>query len=530
MGMLATLVRLPPMIGYLATGFILKFAGIKSFTGLEELSDLGISLLLFSIGLKLDLKSLGRREILGVAMGQSLISYGILLGVLVLFLGTDQWETGSILAFGLTFSSTIFVFKILEDRGDFSTRYGKSSIGVLVIQDILAVLFMAFNANKIPSAWLTLLITMLWPLRLILSAILKRLHHSELLVLFGLTVSFGGAYLFDLVNVKGDLGALILGLLLSKHERAFELNRWLISFKDFFLLGFFLSIGLTGLPGLDNIIMALLISLFVPLRAIIYSILFVKGELKTRDSLLAGLSLSNFSEFGLIVVSFAVSQNFVDASWLPTLALTLTFSFIFSAIFNHNSDKILDRFCILLDKIQKKDNISNRRDIALTGHNVIVIGLGRVGQGAFEALESKEDWKPIGFDVSSEVLEELGPLKFKMLKADATSPEFWQRVQLADSEIKQILLAMPVLRQNALAAKFIRDQGYKGRISSIVKYTKNTEKLMAAGVDQVFNLFEEAGTGFAQNACELKDIGTSMSSGDNTEAPLPIFPGQKSQS
>jgi len=262
------------------------------------------------------------------------VSFAALFGVIILFLGPEQYIPSSILAFGLTFSSTIFVVKLLEKRGDFTAQYGKISIGVLIIQDIMAVLFIAFASQKIPSAWLLLLLISLWPLKILLSYILDRLYQSELIVLFGLTVSFGGAYLFDLVNIKGDLGALIFGIILSKHQRAAQLNRWLLSFKDFFLLGFFLSIGMVGFPTWQQLYMSLIICLFLPLRILIYFFLFNRAKLRNRNSFMATTSLTNFSEFGLIVVSFAITKKLLDPTWLTTLALTVTFSFIFSSILN----------------------------------------------------------------------------------------------------------------------------------------------------------------------------------------------------
>lgn len=501
-GLAVTKAKMPPLIGYLIAGFALKAYGIDEINGLDELAEMGISLLLFSIGLKLDLKSLAKPDILGVALGQGVISFVILLGITLLLMGTGQIKESGIIAFGLTFSSTIFVFKVLEDRGDFATQYGKTAIGVLVIQDILAVLYMAFNANKIPSAWLLLLITMLWPMRIFLSAILKRLYHAELIILFGLTVSFGGAFLFDQVNVKGDLGALILGVLLSKHERAAELNRWLMSFKNFFLLGFFLSIGMTGLPTWDQVGIAFIFSLFMPIRGIIYFFLYVKAKLRTRNSLLAAMSLSNYSEFGLIVVAFAVGRGFLDSSWLITMALTVSFSFVFSAILNHYSEKIYDRYAKKLARFQSKDLHKREKDIPLDGYNILVIGMGRVGVGAYKTLVEKKKWWPLGIDVSEQIVEKLKEEDYQIVHGNATNPDFWQKINFKKAKIDQILLAMPVVRQNKLTTKFIRSHGYKGPIASIAKFPNEVEVLQEAGVDQVFNLYDEAGNGLAQSVCD----------------------------
>ncbi len=500
-GLLAVAGRLPPMIGYLGAGFLLHYLGIESVSGLKELSDVGISLLLFSIGLKLDLKSLGKVEVLGVAIGQSLISLVLFFLLKTFLLGSGETISGVIIAFALTFSSTIFVVKILEQRGDFAVHYGKIAIGILIIQDIFAVLFMAFTVQKTPSAWLLLLISSLWPLRLFLSFILTRLRQSELIVLFGLTVSFGGAYLFDLVNVKGEIGALIMGVLLSKHHRAAELNRWLISFKDFFLLGFFLSIGMIGFPNWEQISIALVITLFLPLRFLIYFALFNRAHLRNRSSFLAASALTNFSEFGLIVCSFAVSREFLNESWLTTLALVLSFSFIVSAVLNHFSENLYLKYSKVLKKFQHKELHPLEKDISLGDANVLVIGMGRVGSGAYKSFTIEKKWTPLAVEIDQEVLDEIKGEGGNAIYGNSTSPDFWQRVNLKKSSVELILLTMPLVRQNSLTAKLIRAQGFKGKIASIAKFPNEEEPLLNAGVDSVFNLYEEAGNGFAQSAC-----------------------------
>jgi len=498
--LLAIAGRLPPMIGYLGAGFILHFFGIENFTGLKELSDLGISLLLFSIGLKLDLKSLGRSEVLGVAIGQGIISFIFLLMIKILILGPGEIISSSILAFGMTFSSTIFVVKVLEQRGDFATHYGRIAVGVLVIQDILAVLFMAFTSQKTPSAWLILLITSLWPIKLFLSYILTRLKQSEMIVLFGLTVSFGGAYLFDLVNVKGDLGALIIGILLSNHHRSAELNRWLISFKDFFLVGFFLSIGMIGFPSWSQVGVALGISLFLPMRLIIYFILFNRARLRNRSSLLSSAVLTNFSEFGLIVCSFAVGNGYLESSWLTTLAMVLTFSFIISALLNSYSEELYIRYAKKLKKYQQVELHPLEKDIDIGRVDILVIGMGRVGQGAYINLKENIDHDPLAVEVDTSVLEDLKKMEIEAIYGNATSPDFWQRIKIKKSSVKLILLAMPLVRQNCIAAKLVRSHGFKGTISSIAKYPNDEKALFEAGIDKVFNLYAEAGTGFAKSS------------------------------
>lgn len=500
-GLLAFWGKLPPLIGYLCAGFILYFFGVTDIAGLDELSELGISILLFCIGLKLDLKSLIKSEILGVALSQTLISFVILFALNALVFKVGDIASSGILAFGLTFSSTILAVKVLEQRGDFGTKYGKIAIGVLIIQDILAVLFMAFGTQKVPSAWFLVLVVSLYPIRLVLSKILERLQNQELVLLFGLTVSLGGAYLFDLVNVKGDIGALIFGIILAKHDRANELNRGLVSFKNFFLLGFFLSVGMLGLPNINQILTALGITLFLPLRLIIYFVLFNRSRLRNRNSLLASCTLTNFSEFGLIVCSFAVSNGMLNESWLTTLALVLSFSFVISSILNSQTDKLYLRYSSKLQSFQSNQLRDYEKDISLNDVNVLVIGMGRVGKGAYRYLDEKEHFKPLGIELNETEIVELQKENINSISGNATSPDFWSRVNLKTSSVELILLAMPIARQNSITAEIIRMSGFKGKISATSKNHNDEEFLKESGIDNVFNLYAEAGTGFAQSSC-----------------------------
>lgn len=148
-------------------------------------------------------------------------------------------------AFAMSFSSTVFAGKVLDEKGEGESFYGRIAIGILIVQDLVAVAFLALVDKQVPSLWALLLLGLI-PLRPVLNRIMVRTGHGELLILFGLTLALGGAAIFELAGVKGDLGALILGLLLSPYKKAAELARHLLGFKDLFLVGFFLLIGLSG--------------------------------------------------------------------------------------------------------------------------------------------------------------------------------------------------------------------------------------------------------------------------------------------
>jgi predicted Kef-type K+ transport protein len=259
LGLGARFIGLPPLVGYLVAGFILYSAGGRVTQTLLEFSEIGVTLLLFSIGLKLRVGNLLMPQVWAVAglhmafavAVASVVIYSLGFTSLSLFAGLDAHAV-VLIAFALSFSSTVFAVKVLEEKGEMGSVYGRISIGILIIQDIVAVVFLAVSTGKIPSVWALLLLGLI-PLRPVLYAMLSKCGHGELQILFGLTLALGGAQVFELVGVKGDLGALILGVLLAGHFGASDLARQLLGFKDLFLVGFFLTIGLSGPLSLDAV-------------------------------------------------------------------------------------------------------------------------------------------------------------------------------------------------------------------------------------------------------------------------------------
>jgi len=232
MGLLTYKIGLPPMLGFLAVGFIFKAFGLESTHELREIADLGVTLMLFTIGLKLNLKSLLRVQIWGVASAHMLITiiiYGGLFFALSFsgisaFADIENIWSALLIAFALSFSSTVFAVKVLEGKNEMGALYAQIAIGILIVQDIFAVLFLTASMGKIPSVWALGLLG-LPMLRPILYKLMDQVEHGELLVLYSLLLAVGGAALFELVGMKADLGALIFGVLMGQHHKAAEVSK-----------------------------------------------------------------------------------------------------------------------------------------------------------------------------------------------------------------------------------------------------------------------------------------------------------------
>lgn len=504
LGFLSSLVKLPPLIGFLVTGFVLNYLGITSGEVLQKLADLGITLLLFTVGLKLDLKSLARPQVWVTTIAHMLV-ITVVFGLFIFLLAYTgisifsdlRLEQALLLAFALSFSSTVFVVKILEEKGEMKSRHGRIAIGILIMQDLLAVFFLAFALGKLPTAW-ALLLVLLIPLRFLLKLLVEKTGHGELLVLYGLVLALGGAEVFELAGVKGDLGALIMGVLISSHPKSKEMADSMLSFKDLFLVGFFLTIGMAGELSLATIFAGVL---FVPLIAVKFA-LFIKIlsrlKLRARTALMATLNLSSYSEFGLIVVAVGVSKNWIDGQWLIVMAIALSISFIIAAPLNSVDNQIYARFRDFWQSLQHSQRLPDDVQIDTDGARIAVFGMGRVGSGAYDRLSKLQDKRVVGIDFDAQLIQRHLDQNRNVLTGDPSDPEFWEKISHNPS-FDLILLALPNLQANLSALRQLKNIAYSAKIAAIVGYPDEEEILRAEGVSAVYNIYTDSGAGFAEH-------------------------------
>jgi predicted Kef-type K+ transport protein len=514
-GYLSRLVALPPLVGFLVAGFTLNYLGAEGGEFLNEMADIGVTLLLFSIGLKLRVKELLRAEVWGVtiihiiSVSMFMIASLFLLKTmgLPLFHKLDQTNI-LVLGFALSFSSTVFVVKVLESRGDSFSLYGRLAIGVLIVQDIAAVLFLGISEAKVPSMWAALLITLLIAGRPLLTSLLSKIGHGELLVLYGLVLALGGAALFDAVDMKGDLGALVFGVLLSNHPKSREMAKILFSLKELFLVGFFLSIGMAGLPDSSVLIVVAILLVGLIFKSGLFFLLFSLFHVRTRPAVATSLTLGNYSEFGLIVAVVAVSQQWLSHEWLVAMAVLVASSFVLSSVINNYADDIYTRFRDQLMRLQRTGRLQGDEDFDLSATKVLVCGMGRVGTGAYNYLLQQGHENVMGLDSDEEVVERQRSNGRSVHLANVSSPEFWSRVNVTDSEVEWVFLCAPNNSANVRAAKLARRWGYTGLIIATTKFPDEEAVLTEAGVDAVFNIYAEAGAGLAENVqkiCNVKE-------------------------
>lgn len=507
LGFAARLVALPPLVGFLAAGFMLSAFGYAHTDFLQELADIGITLLLFTVGLKLNLRTLARPQVWAVTAIHTSLVVGVLgaLVYLLAWLGLtvfDQLDvrTAFLVAFALSFSSTVFVVKVLEEKGEMTSLHGRIAIGILIMQDIAAVVFMVAASDKVPSAW-ALLLLLLIPLRPLIGQLLHRVGHGELQVLYGFMLALGGAELFELVQMKGDLGALILGVLISSHPKAEELAKNMLGFKNLFLLGFFLSVGATGHLTLETVLIGALLVPLMLLKSVGFFALLNLFKLRARTSWLATLSLSNFSEFGLIVASISVANGWLSPQWLVVLSVALALSFVIAAALNTGAHDLFTRQQKTLEQWQREARIPDDQALDIGFAEVAVVGMGGIGMGAYDLLRQTYGDRVVGIDIDPVTVRNHQADGRQVLLGDPTDFDFWERVQQAHT-LKLVMLALPRVSTNLEVLQFLRQAGFAGRITVTAKFADEEASLLDAGASSVFNIYSEAGAGFAEHVID----------------------------
>ncbi|MEW9823720.1 MAG: cation:proton antiporter family protein [Candidatus Symbiodolus clandestinus] len=511
-GFIAQRIGLPPLVGFLLAGFTLRISGIPFIPKLEELAELGVTILLFTIGLKLDARLLLRREVWLGTTAHSLLSISAFVGCLTLFsflplsllhpLTAQQWM---LLAITLTFSSTVLAIKALQAKGEISSGYGRLSLSILVIQDILAVLFLTLITGEPPKYW-ALGLLLLPFCRSLLYQFLNRLGHDEILMLGGISLALlPGAALFHFCGLSTHLGALVIGLLLAPHPRASELSKSLFAIKELLLVAFFVQIGLTETPTWQSLAVALLLLLLLPIKGILYYLVVRCFRFRIRTSLQTAMTLCNFSEFGLIVGNIAVKQGLLDNQWLLVLALTTALSFLIAAPIN----QLTDRLYIFLTRWGAQDmnkRLHSEDQLIKIGEaKVLVLGMGRIGACTYDELQHRYGEVILGVEHSAESLHRHQAQGRRVIVGDAADPDFWQQL-IPQSNLCLILLAMPHWKGTQLALQQLRKQTFKGRIAAIAQYEDEQQPLEGLGIDATFNVYREAGCGFARHVISNLNI------------------------
>lgn len=495
LGMAFKKIGLPALIGYLISGFsafyISSTTDTLSFNQplIEDAAHIGVLILLFTVGLKIEFEKIFKIEV----MGSTLIHFSLstaLTAPAFYYLANLSIEYSLLLAGLLTLSSTVLAARVLETKLELKSYHGRLAIGMLIFQDIIAMTILSVYGNASPSIWALLLIAII-PIRPLIFKLIDWSGHDEMLLLTVITIALGiGGYGFHAVGLTGELGALCMGALIAKHDKANEIAEKLWGIKELCLVAFFLSIGMNGLPTISDAIFASLTLLALPLQGALLFATLLAFRIKSRPAFLTTATLTNYSEFGLIVTALVLPQYAV------MIAIAVSLSFLISAPINRLAHPLYDRFELSLKRFERETKQSDDTPVTLGNAEVLVMGMGRVGRSTYNAL-AKLGVDVIGLDSDNEKITSLKAKKYNVGYADGEHGNFWESIEL--NNIAACVLCMNCSEATITVTERLRRRGYDGYIIAHSHFKDEAEAINNAGADDTYLTYSEAGQGLASH-------------------------------
>jgi len=506
LGVIALKLKLPLIISYLLTGVVISsFAVFSSGDSLvlNILPEIGVAFVLFLIGMELDLKeikSLGLPIVIS-ALGQILVS--TFLGYLVAnALGFGPKES-IFVGLGLAFSSTVVVIKMLIERKDLGSLYGKLAIGILLVEDMVAILALMFIT--VGSSALNLGIQSSWP---IISLVLKGLglfvltfvlskyvlrrifdvvaKSTELLFFTSITWCFVFTTLADLAGFSVEIGAFLAGVALASSPYHIQIQGKIKPLRDFFLTLFFVYLGSKiNFSYLSSGIWAIIIfSIFaVVAKPLIYVLILNLFGFKKHTQYQTAISLSQISEFSLIVLVLGANYGVVSPKAISVMATVGVITIIISSILISQSRKLYKHFIPLLNLIERKNKtlIPGIEKHEL-GEHVVVIGAHRIGMPIVEYL-TKEEIPFIVMDFNPHVVKELEEKGVNVIYGDIGDPDVLDALDLENTRL--VISTATALEDNEMLLAEIRER--KLDIKTVIRAEDKDhgEILRSLGADYV---------------------------------------------
>jgi len=519
-GFVGLLLRQPLIVSFIAVGIVagpsvLNIA--QSNEQIDLLAELGIAVLLFLVGLKLDfnlVRTLGPVALV-TGLGQVIFTtvFGFAIG---LVLGLDAL-TAIYVAVALTFSSTIIIVKLLSDKREIDSLHGRIALGFLIVQDLAVVVAMivlsAIGVGAGDDAAFSDVLVVLGYGLVMLCAVALFIHYAanplvdrlsqapELLVSFAIAWAVLLAAIGHYLGFGKELGGLLAGVSLASTSYREAIAARLTSLRDFLLLFFFIALG----ASLDLSVLgasvgpAIVLSLFVLIgNPLIVLIIMVTMGYRKRTGFLAGLTVAQISEFSLIFMAMGVTIGHVNDQALGLVTLVGLITIAASTYMITYSHQIYDRIEPIL-RIFDRPMIATQREDAPSssqGHDVILFGLGRYGSGIAGVLR-EAGLRVLGVDFSPEAVRHARMEGYDVIFGDATDPEFVANLPLGAA--RWLVLAVPEHdiglthddpRQALL--RTVQDLGYNGKVAVTAHREQTALALTHAKADIVLMPYRDA--------------------------------------
>ncbi len=517
-GAIGVRLRQPLIVAFIAVGVLVGpslLGWVSANDQVDLLAKLGIALLLFVVGLKLDLHIIRTMGPVALATGLGQVFFTSVVGYFIAITLGMPPLAALYVAVALTFSSTIIIVKLLSDKREVDSLHGRIAIGFLIVQDIVVVLAMigltalgaAGDAAGLGREALAVLIkgglfiaAIGLLMRYLLTPLLHQLARSpELLVLFAIAwaVALGaaGAHL----GFSKEVGAFLAGVSLASTPYREAIGSRLVSLRDFLLLFFFIDLG----AGLDltmlgaQVVPAILLSLFVLIgNPLIVMIILGAMGYRKRTGFLAGLTVAQISEFSLILGALGLSLGHISADTLGLITLVGLITISASTYMILYSHPLYERLSPWLGVFERKR--AYREEAPYREQNgeqnrvdVILFGLGRFGIGIARELQQR-GYRVLGVDFDPNLIRQQEENGYEVRYGDAENPEFLASLPLG--RVRWVLSSLRETPVNLALLHGLRDHDYKGRTAVTAHATAAAGQLKQAGADQVLMPYADAAT------------------------------------
>lgn len=501
--------KLPSIIGFLLTGIIIGPYGLSLINAVEQvevLSEIGVILLLFVIGMELSIKQLA--SIKKTVFIGGLLQVGItaiVTGLIYYFLGYS-WNESVFVGFLFSLSSTAIVLKTLQDRKEISTPHGRNALAILIFQDIIVVPMMlitpliAGESTNIGMSILSLVLKSAVVIVItVISAryIVPKLMHAvaktnskELFLLVTFTLCFAVAFLTSEVGLSLALGAFIAGLIISESEYSHQATSIILPFRELFTSFFFVSVGmlldLSFFIGNIPTIMFLVVLVFI-IKSIIASLAVAALKYPTRTVLLTGLSLFQVGEFAFILSKVGIEYNLLSPQTNQYFLSVSIVSMLLTPFVIIFSERIANRFIGVSKKIGFDPTLVSDKSISEIGENnlenhLVIIGYGVNGSNLAKAAAAS-NIPYVVIEMNAETVRQQKAKGLPVIFGDASQDHILEAVHL--SEARAAVIAISDNQATKTIIKNIRSHSESLYLVVRTRYVKETSELIALGADEV---------------------------------------------
>lgn len=515
-GALFVRLRQPVLIAYIVVGIVVG-PSLLGLVGAHEQIDLlaqvGVAVLLFVVGLKLDLHHIRHIGPVALATGLGQLAFTIVVGFLLVLLLGKGWLEALYVAVALTFSSTIIIVKLLSDKRELDSLHGRIAVGFLIVQDLAVVVaMMAMSAMRgaggedvallpvlgslawrLAAAAALLFVLMRWVLPAVVSAMARS---QELLLVFAIAWGVALAALGEWAGFSKEAGAFLAGFSLASTPYREAMNARLVSIRDFLLLFFFIDLGAKlelstlGAEVWPAVVLSLFVLIGNPL--IVMAIMGWMGYRK-RTGFLAGLTVAQISEFSIVFVAMGITLGHVGVQALGLTTLVGLVTITASTYMILSSQPLYERLAPWLGVFERRRPF---RELAVEqaagdtdAAEVIVFGLGRYGGRLLQQLR-RDGVRAVGVDFDPEVVQALQRQGLPVHFGDGEDPEFLQTLPLAQT--RWIVTTFPQLESNRALLHALAEARFRGPLAAAVRDAAHGRALAAAGVPWILNPFDDA--------------------------------------